>query len=227
MSLDRCRTEKTLASERTHAELEKHLSPSHTCTLGRELSRCLPCCHPLMPIASVMNALVCFKGSGRRNCGKHAPNYCVPHFRKKEITNVSVCKTTSSEKKSEKVTNLVTAGFWCAFTLHMLCFLMSAVLPWHLQSAGQEWVFRNRGWGGGVSWWSQGRSAPLIRGKRLQREATGMFHKHVAILQLHFVHLLLLKQEKKNQNRKQTKLKKIEIKNCWKIWHLRMCWHVH
>lgn len=225
MSLDRCRTEKTLASERTHAELEKHLSPSHTCTLGRELSRCLPCCHPLMPIASVMNALVCFEGSGRRNCGKHAPNYCVPHFRKKEITNVSVCKTTSSEKKSEKVTNLATVGFWCAFTLHMLCFLMSAVLPWHLQSAGQEWVFRNRGWGGGLLMISRSFSSPDLREKAPERG-----DRYVSQTRCHppasLRTLVAVKTRKEKSKQETDEAEKHEIKNCWKIWHLRMRWHV-
>lgn len=128
---------------------------------------------------------------------------------------------------------------------------MSAVSPWHLsvtslrfeskqekngpgtigwqhQSAGQERVFRSRA---GVSWWSQGRSAPLISRKRLQGEATGMFHKHVAVLQLHFVHFLLLKQEKKKQNRKQTKLKETWDQELLKNMTLKnvldfICWHV-
>lgn len=178
---------------------------------------------PLCDAHCVSNERACLLWRLRKeeNSGKHAPNYCVPHFRKKEITNASVSRTTSLEKKSEEVTNLATAGLWRAFTLHMLCvFDVSSVAmtpvcnkspvwiqagkkrprnnwmttPSQTQSAGQERVFRSRA---GVSWWSQGRSAPLISRKRLQGEATDMFHKHVAVLQLHFVHFLLLKQEKK------------------------------
>lgn len=62
-----------------------------------------------------------------------------------------------------------------------------------------------------------------------------MFHKHAAVLQLHLVHFLLLKQEKekKNQNRKQTKpketrdqemLKNMTLKNVLDLvrWHVRV-----
>lgn len=154
---------------------------------------------------------------------------------------MSICRTTSSEK----VTELATAGFCCTFTLHMLCVFFfqqrrhdtrkkrhlrnneQSTPPdssqWE-ESAGQESLEVECGGGGGL-WWSTRPSAPLIGGKRLQRETTMMFHKHAAVLQLHLVHFLLLKKEgKKIKTGNRRSRKKHEIKKCWKIWHLRMCW---